>query len=216
MIKMNFLIAIIAMITFIAGCNGKSTSPEEQDSQSSTADANHQQSSDAGTGVLSNEAQQAKTFNTDRVMEAALKGKMAYISSALDNGYTVSSTDADNHTALMMAAYNGHSQIVELLLSKGANPNARDNMSRTALMYASTGPFNESVKLLLESGAEVNLVDSEEHFTALMFAAAEGQKEVVSTLLDHGADNSMVDVDGESAYDFALANGHAEVAAILK
>jgi len=58
--------------------------------------------------------------------------------------------------------------------------------------------------------------DNDEHFTALMFAAAEGQKEVVSTLLKHGADKSLLDEDGESAYDFAVANGHAAVAALLK
>jgi ankyrin repeat protein len=82
-------------------------------------------------------------------------------------------------------------------------------------MYASTGPFNETVSLLLKAGAETNLFDNEEHFTALMFAAAEGQAEVVQSLLKYGADKSLLDIDGESAYDFAMANGHTEVALLL-
>lgn len=161
-------------------------------------------------------ASQNPDIDIARIMEAALNGNLATIEKALEDGYNVNRTDPDMHTALMMAAFNGHSTIISLLLIHGATPDLRDLNDRTALMYASSGAFNETVTLLLKAGANPNLVDNVEHFTALMFAAAEGQLEVVRTLLSQGADNSLIDVDSESAYDFAKANGHPEVAALLK
>lgn len=171
--------------------------------------------SDAVPLMLQDAAQQAD-FNMDVILEAALSGNAAVIEAALKQGYRVDATDPELHTAMMMSAYNGHADVVKLLLDNGAEVDFRDGMNRTALMYASTGPFNETVTLLLEAGADPNLVDSEEHFSALMFAAAEGQAEVVKTLLKHGADPTLKDVDGESAYDFAMNNGHTEVAEMMK
>ena len=73
-----------------------------------------------------------------------------------------------------------------------------------------------AVRVLLEHKADPLLADREERFTALMFAAAEGQTEVVRMLLSHGSDPSMVDVDGDTALDFAMKNGHSEAVALLK
>ncbi len=205
---------ILGLTTILIGCgNENSKTKDSQSAKQETLAPDHLQKEAApGAGVLKQEV----TINPEIVMQAALNGDAGSISKAIENGYNVNATDQEQHTALMMAAYNGHSKIVEMLLDNEATVDARDNQHRTALMYASTGPFNESVKLLLKAGADPNLIDNDEHFTALMFAAAEGQKEVVSTLLKHGANKTLLDVDGESAYDFALANGHAEVAALLK
>ncbi len=95
---------------------------------------------------------------------------------------------------------------------KGAEAAARTGTAASD----TTGAFHESVTLLLEAGSQVNLADNVEQFTALMFAAAEGQAEIVQILLDKGADKSLVDKDGDSAYNFAVANGHQAVAALLK
>jgi ankyrin repeat protein len=210
------LALILTLTTILTGCgnkNSNSVTKEDPAAQQEKTISDHpQEGSDAGTEVL----KQGATINPEVVMQAALNGNTRSIMESIENGYDVNATDQEQHTALMMAAYNGHAEIVGMLLDKGAALDARDNQDRTALMYASTGPFNESVQLLLEAGADPNLVDNDEHFTAIMFAAAEGQKEVVSTLLKYGADKTLLDVDGESAYDFAVANGHPEVAALLK
>jgi uncharacterized protein len=198
---------LILVIFSFSACGG-----EQTNSQNTKAPAAQEQAANV-------DKQQAVLQNPDidiaQIMEAALNGDLASIEKALEEGFDVNSTDPEMHTALMLAAYNGHSTIIKLLLEHGAKPNLRDLKDRTALMYASTGAFNESVILLLNAGAETNLVDNEEHFTALMFAAAEGQAEVVQTLLAHGADKTLVDIDGESAYDFAMANGHQAVVALL-
>ncbi len=205
---------MLTLTAILIGCSNENSNTKDNQSakQEAVAPDHLQKEAAPGAGVLKQEV----TINPEIVMQAALNGDAGSISKAIENGYDVNATDQEQHTALMMAAYNGHSDIVAMLLDHGAKTDIRDNQERTALMYASTGPFNKSVKLLLEAGADPNLIDNDEHFTALMFAAAEGQKEVVSTLLKHGADKTLLDEDGESAYDFALANGHAEVAALLK
>ena len=150
------------------------------------------------------------------MQEASLNGDAATVRTLIGEGINVNAVDRENRTALMYASFNGHTEIVEMLLESGAELSLRDAAGRTALLYASTGPFPETVKLLLEHNADPNTVDAVEAFTPLMHAAAEGQLEVVKVLLAYGADASKKDVDGESAYMFALANGHTEVAELLK
>ena len=216
--RLKLLTFTLAMATIIAGCGNENSKSKDGKASELETTASSQQQKDAtqSSGVLKNNAGQGASINPEIVMQTALNGNTRSIMEAIENGYDVNATDQEQHTALMMAAFNGHSEVVAMLLDHGATLDARDNQDRTALMYASTGPFNESVKLLLEAGADPNLVDNDEHFTAIMFAAAEGQKEVVSTLLKYGADKTLLDEDGESAYDFAIANGHPEVAALLK
>ncbi|MDF1572773.1 MAG: ankyrin repeat domain-containing protein [Bacteroidales bacterium] len=218
--RLKMLTLALAFAAIFSGCgNEKSNQGTKDDTSAMQEDIVSDQQLegvDKASGVLKNTAGQATAIQPEAMMQAALNGNVNVIRDAIEKGYDVDATDAGQHTVLMMAAYNGHTEIISLLLDHGAGTDARDNQQRTALMYASTGPFNETVELLLEAGADPNLVDNDEHFTAIMFAAAEGQKEVVSTLLKYGADKTMQDEDGESAYDFAIANGHSEIAAMLK
>jgi len=218
--KYTKILSGLLCLSMLTACGGKKTNDTESSAQSSGTilpQENADKGSDAaGSGVLKNETESTNAYSADLVLEAALTGNIALVRKALSSGFDVNATDPEGHSPLMMAAYNGHSEIIRLLLKEGAIPDARDAAKRTALMYASTGPFNESVVLLLDAGADPNLVDNEEHFTALMFAAAEGQAEVVRTLLEHGADKTKVDVDGDSAYDFAVNNGHTETAELVK
>ena len=150
------------------------------------------------------------------MQEAALNGDASTVKNLIAEGVNVNAADEENRTALMFASFNGHIEIVKILLESDAVLSLRDASGRTALLYASTGPFPETVKLLLEHNADPNITDAVESFTPLMHAAAEGQLEVAKVLLAYGADASMKDVDGDTAYNFALANGHAEVAELLK
>jgi len=218
--RIKLLTLALVFATIFSGCGNEKSRSERKDDppsvQEDIVSVQQQEDTDKSSGVLKNTTPQAISIQPEVMMQAALNGNVNVIRDAIDKGYDVNATDTEQHTVLMMAAYNGHAEIISMLLDHGAGTDARDNLQRTALMYASTGPFNETVELLLEAGADPNLVDNDEHFTAIMFAAAEGQKEVVSTLLKHGADKTMLDEDGESAYDFAIANGHGEIAAMLK
>lgn len=148
--------------------------------------------------------------------EAALRGDVAAVQSALAAGLDVNGVDEDGRTALMLAAFDGHTEVVDLLLRRGARVDTQDGAGRTALMYAASGPNTPTVQRLLAAAPTVDLRDREEHFTALMFAAAEGQAENVRALLQARADPALTDVDGDNARKFALERGFPAVAALLE
>lgn len=150
------------------------------------------------------------------IHQAALEGRTDLVKRLLDEGVGADIADEDGRTPLMYAAFNGHNEIIKLLLDQGAKVNSPDLNGRTALMMASSGPYPAAVKILLDHGADPNIADKEERFTALMYAAAEGQTDVVKLLLAYRADPSAKDADGDDALTFAVNNGHAEVAALLK
>ena len=152
---------------------------------------------------------------TALLKEAALAGQTELVRKALDRGADPGTAGEDGRTALMLAAFDGHSDTTRLLLERGAKVGDRDGAGRTALMYAASGPNPGTVRLLLEWKADPIAADHEEQFTALMFAAAEGHADVVRTLLEHGSDPSLVDIDGDTALDFAIQNGHMGVARLF-
>ena len=212
---------IIALLVILVatGCNQKADNSEKSGTPGKSNDtmaAADAVMNDPGSATGDEGIPFKAKMDPERFHQAALDGDLSTVREGIASGLETDVTDAEHHTALMLAAYNGHTGIVDFLLKEGAQPDITDNMNRTALMYASTGPFSETVLALLQAGADPDLTDSEEHFTALMFAAAEGQSAVVKTLLEHGADPGLKDIDGEGAYDFAVANGHTETAALLK
>ena len=198
MLIKKLLFASLAFILFLSGCTQtekKSIKNPEVSAQSKAV---------------------APLINMDLFFQSALEGNIDAVKTTLEKGVDVNSVDSNSRTALMLASYNGHESIVQLLLEKKADVNMLDVSSRTALMFAASGPFNATVTALLNADADVNIVDKEEHWSAIMFAASEGQLEVVETLFQHGADLKLQDIDGESAYDFAKANGHELVAEFIK
>lgn len=158
----------------------------------------------------------APNINMATYFDAALNGNIEPVQNAIVKGVDMEARNENGYTALMLASYNGHHHIIKLLLENGAEIDAVDGLNRTALMFASTGPFAPAVDLLIKAGANVNAIDSHENWTPVMFAAGEGQLEVIKLLVANGADLSKVDIDGESALDFAKANGHAETANYLQ
>ena len=153
--------------------------------------------------------------NEKALRDAALDGLVQEVHRLLKLGTDANGADQEGRTALMLAGFNGHTTSVQALIDAGAIVNTQDQISRTALVYAASGPNAEVVQLLLEHKANPNVVDKAEEWTALMFAAAEGHTQVVSLLLKHGADVTLQDIDGETARDFALSNGHGDVAKLL-
>lgn len=111
-------------------------------------------------------------------------------------------------TALMVAAFKGNRSAVEALLEKGA---AVNRPGWTALHYAAASGSNDIAQLLIKKGADVN-ARSPNKTTPLMMAAGEGQIMTVKLLLDNGADLSSRNESGMDALDFALHNGHKDIA----
>jgi ankyrin repeat protein len=83
------------------------------------------------------------------------------------------------------------------------------------LQHSVTNDRIEIVKLLLDDGyCDVN--DISVGMTALMFAARSSTPEMVQLLLDYGADKSIKTSDGKTAYDYAVENGHLQIAELLE
>lgn len=169
-----------------------------------------------GPATASKRRRPGPTMDVAVFLGHAREGMLPKVQRGIAQGIDPNTTDEEGHTALMLAAFDGHTNTVKYLLAEGADPNLYDQNGRSALMYAATGPNAATVRALLDAGAQVNAVDKDEQFNALMFAAAEGHADNVQLLLDHGAEKSTADIDGETALDFARANGHTAVAELLQ
>jgi ankyrin repeat protein len=180
------------------------------------AENTKQVQADSSAKAKQSSTTQKSNISQHALFDAALKGNLKKMQTALKKGLGVNSADKEGRTALMFAGYNGHTKIVRLLLKSGALINSRDAFGRTALIYAASGPNHQTVQLLLSKKADPDIVDKQEGWTALMYAAAEGRTRVVKTLLRFGADKTLKDADGETAPDFAAKNNHTEVVRLLQ
>ena len=89
-----------------------------------------------------------------------------------------------------------------------------------AWKYVSCVVRNENYGVLAylfdECGMDVNEVVAPLNKTPLMEAAKLGNLKMVDFLLSYGADKSLKDTGGKTACDYAIENGHTELAEILK
>jgi ankyrin repeat protein len=138
---------------------------------------------------------------------------------------------------LMTAVQSGNLAIVRALLDRGADVNAAEpRLGQTALMWAAGGRKTDAaiVRELVTRGARLDS-RSAGGLTPLLFAVREGDVDAVDALIAAGADVNdrarLADggkigiygdgqwttpsVDGSSALNVALMNGHVQVAARL-
>jgi len=199
---LRLVITALFITTLVSACTGNKRSAQKKATKDDLSSQNNK-------GI-------SQIQLTANFRDAAFQGQSGLVEQMIDDIADIDLSDDNGNTALMLASFNGHVKVIEILLSNGANINKKDVNGRTALMFASSGPFPEAVNLLLKKGANINDIDNVEKWSALMFAAAEGNNEVIKTLIKKGADINMSDIDGESAYDFAVNNGHTETAKLIK
>src|SRR5687768_13574763 len=88
------------------------------------------------------------------------------------------------------------------------------NKERDAVLYAVTGR-SEKLVSLLENGVSLDAAD-EAGSTLLMLAAGKGHKAIVELLLRRGANVQIKSKGGQKAYNYAIANGYTDIAAMLE
>jgi|EP00505_MAST-04D_sp_SCG-Rhode-Island_P003927 ankyrin repeat protein len=104
-----------------------------------------------------------ETFrNSKKLVEAAFEGDMKEVQEYLNQGYSIESFDAHNHTAISEAAAKGHMDLVEFLIDQGGDPNTQNDQGRTALYRACFHRHKEMVELLLQCGADPRLKAGDE------------------------------------------------------
>lgn len=118
-----------------------------------------------------------------------------------------------NHMA--SAAAEGDVAAVRALLDEGLDVNAEvGEGAATALHIAARKGRKEVVSLLLERGAKVDALKNYE-WAPIHDATYYGHFDVVVALLKAGADPNLRTSEGRTAYGWAVAREHPEVAEIL-
>ena len=153
------------------------------------------------------------------LIQAAKKGNVELVKSALDNGANVNAKDADGWTALHQSALYGPKEVVELLIAKGADINAKERDRWAPLDQAAYNGHIEIAELLISKGADVNTKNNME-MSPLHHASIKGHKEIVQLLISRGADvNAKVALgpkQGLTSLDAANETNHHEIADLLR
>ena len=123
------------------------------------------------------------TLTADALLiEAARRGELGAVRSALAAGASATATDSARQTALIAAAYGDHVAIAEILIVAGADVNVKDGTQQSAYLIPTADGGLELLRLTLRSGADVHSLDSY-NGTGLIRAADRGHVEIVRELL---------------------------------
>ena len=157
---------------------------------------------------------------SNKVYAAAESGHAAEVKRLVEKGASPNSKYMNGQPVIQIAAHNGHTEVVEALLRLGCDPNAMSRAGRTALMYSAKNGHGGVVGALLKhGGVKLDAVDNN-GITALMCAAWSGRPTVVAKLVEAGADTTLRvtggDWEGRTALEVAEAEGHVEVAVLLR
>lgn len=155
----------------------------------------------------------AKTnpFLKEPLQEAARRGDADFVAMLLKLGNDPNGKGADGTTALQAAALKGHGEVVVLLLEKGARVEVG-----WPLHDAAVGGSAVAVRALVKHGAKVNALDPKTGDTPLHYAATWGRVEAARALVEQGADRSVKNGRGRTSAEEAAANGHDELATLLR
>ena len=91
----------------------------------------------------------------DELLEAARKGDLIEVQTALEKGANPNAKNNNGRTPLHKAAQEGHVEIVKMLLESGADPRIADNDGRIPLDYADYAK-DSAIRSLLESAMRNN------------------------------------------------------------
>lgn len=147
---------------------------------------------------------------------ACAKGHHRVAELLLAAGCLREARSADGKTALFAAARGGHAQAAELLLRAGCDADTASPCGESALAVAARNGHAAAVEQLLAAGAAGDTTDPS-GASPVYLAACRGHLEVVRLLATAGCRVDLVCAGtGMAARAQAQAQGHAEVAALLR
>jgi len=145
------------------------------------------------------------------IHEAAMKGDVSAITTALDAGASIDESDGTG-TPLFFAVWMGHIEAAKLLIERGADVNAQTTFG-PPLMAAVGIDKIDLLNLLLERGADPNSDRGGEF--ALHVAVNLDCLDCVKTLVEAGADVNAKTMDGKTPLHLAKSRGQREIADYL-
>ena len=120
-----------------------------------------------------NTAKTEPRSDSEKMLDAALKGNTAQLKTLLANGVGTAAADDDGYTPLHLAIRIGCEDTVKALVGAGANVNAKTLKGETALMTVSSLAQLKIMEILLQAGAVINEDDIYGR-NAAFFAIPEG------------------------------------------
>lgn len=160
--------------------------------------------------------QTGASSDANAFVQAARKGDIEAVTSALKNGTDPNVKDKEGNTALIEAAKEGRKDVAALLIDKGADVNEGDaRFGGTPLIWAALNGKTEMVGMLLEKGANLSAREKLNGLTPLLAAAVKGNTETVKFLLDKGASVHSKDGEGRTALMWAANAGRLETVKLL-
>ncbi len=93
----------------------------------------------------------------DDLISAAKSGDVAEVSTLINKGASIDTTDIEGNTLLMLATREGHLELVQYLVKHRAKLNARNASGDTALRLAAFRGQLKIAEALIAGGAAVNM-----------------------------------------------------------
>jgi ankyrin repeat protein len=130
----------------------------------------------------------------------------ATVQALIDEGASLTTTDAGWHTALHWAAARQRVTLTSYLLDRDAPLDVQDTDGYTPLMAAVLGGNDKIIRMILSHSPDVSIIDAVGR-SALHHAVTTTNDETFSLLLDADATVDHFDANGASALHIAIAAG---------
>lgn len=143
----------------------------------------------------------------EELLAASRNGDLAAVKQLVEKGAAIESKTPYGQTPLYLAAMNGHEGVVRFLIDKGASAEVRDTFYKAPILefVLMRKHYGVAKMLLTKTSATPDPV--------LREVAATGKADLVQTFLENSKPGQAA---LDRAYENALEQKHAEVAAVLK
>ncbi|KAJ4246287.1 hypothetical protein NW762_013638 [Fusarium torreyae] len=146
---------------------------------------------------------------------AAWKGDPSMVELLLQTGVRLDNKDWRGYTPLSYACWSGDEATVKLILKHGFDIEHSDVNGETPMSLAVGEQHEDVMELLLDHGANTEVHNLGSGQTPLIWVAERGHERAVEILLRKGADPEAKDNTGQTALEWAKANGHKDIEGLL-